>query len=200
MKGKVLDSQVDFKNNIKKYGTKPSETPVYVQCNKFHRFFVSYNSLSQHHAWCPICNKDVTLIGTYIHPILEYLLFKYLKLIKYNVFIESVIKSTNKRIDIRIIKSMAGKMFDKLPQYINEILIDFTLAKRWDVIRKKFYKYHSGSRLLIVVYLTNLDSYDISKLNEEIKNVPNGSNIKVLSLPEFFDFLDINGVFPTKNN
>jgi len=193
--GKILDSKADFKNKIKRFGTRPSTTPVSVQCSNFHRFYVNYNSLFHHHAWCPICNKDISLIGTYIHPILEYLIFRYLKLLNCKVYIESVIKSNNKKIDIRIKRNddiTCSCVFGKLPYNILEIMIDFTLAKRWDVIRKKFFKYHSENRFLIIVYLTDLDSYDISKLNEERNNVPNGSNIRILSLFKFFDFLDIN--------
>lgn len=192
--GKLLSSKEDFRRNIIYFDLKPSNVPLYAHCEKSHRFFTNYTSLFHHHAWCPICNKDVSLVGMYIHPILEFYISKYLKSLGYDVYIESVLKWNSKRIDLRIKKGSninGTSIFDKLPNYISEIMVDFTLAKRWITIRKKFSKYYLKNNFLIIVYLNGLNPYDLSKLNEEKQKFPFPKNIKIFSLWQFFDFLNI---------
>lgn len=193
--------------NIKLKHNSPSDLPIEVSCNKGHiPFTTTPDKVAQNH-WCPLCGERYSVVGTLIHPIFEFIFLRLFLLKKCNAKYEKKIFSDKKRLVDLLIKrdkNFIGKIENKqhtliVPDYINFLIIDFTIGRNLrNIIDHCKRGYQSNYRLLIIVLLRFRDQRDkneIERIQEDILNNPNienNNNIILFTSDQFLDFLNLN--------
>ena len=193
--------------NTKSKHNSPSDLPIEVSCNKGHIPFTTTPGVITQNHWCPLCGERYSVVGTLIHPIFEFLFLRLFLLKKCNAKYEKKIISDKKRlVDILVErdKNFIDKIENKqhtliVPDYINFLIIDFTIGRSLrNIIDHCKRGYQSNDRLLIIVLLRFRDQRDkneIERIQEAICNNPNidnNKNIRLFTSDQFLDFLNLN--------
>ena len=163
---------------------------------------------------CPICFKKHSLIGIYIHPIIEYYSLKLLRSKYCQCSHEEYIKhGKNYHIDLLINRnknfiSNIEKIQNivQFPPKIRKITIDFTLSLNDQHILSKCQKFYQDEKSFLMVVLLRYDKKEenykrireiqqhIRKINQEINENPDilhKKHIKVITFDEYLAFLGL---------
>ncbi len=208
-------SKEEFKRAMEnREGSIPSEVKLDWVCKLHNHPFLStfktlnaVNKDSSYKHICPFCSDIKRAIGTYFHPILEYISLKLLKLKNCSASYESIIsKNTKFRYDLKVIRNKAlidleeDQYVLEFDDYIKNLIIDFTFSVYYGVFLNKCTKYHSQDRFLIIVSFVKNNENAVLGLNNSIqrtKGISYKKNIKVLTVEEYLNFL---GYYSSKFN
>lgn len=194
--------------NMKSKHNSPSDLPIIVSCKKKHRPFTTTPDMIAQNHWCPLCGERYSVVGTLIHPIVEFLFLRLFLLRKCNAKYEKKLISDKKRqVDIIVErnKSFIDNIENKqnilrISDFYNFLIIDFTIGRNLqNIIDHCERGYQSNDRLLIIVLLRfreQRDRDDIKKIQDAILNNPNidnnlKKNIRLVSSDQFLAFLNL---------
>ncbi len=151
---------------------------------------------------CPLCGQRLPLIGTYVHPLLEYYSLKILKSQGIRVKHEELtIENEDFHPDLLIWRDNVFREsfepFQKImsiPEEIKMIAVDFTYSLNSIAILEKCNrKYQSEIRLLIIVLLQERKTLNAPLFQDMINKDPNiflPENIKVINYNDYLSFLN----------
>ncbi len=152
---------------------------------------------------CPYCFERNKVVGTYAHTIFEYFSLKYLKLKNSQGKHEARVDIIRKyQVDLIIKREKNFKnnieknqYIVRIPDYIEQIAIDFTFTFEPDyVIAKCYKKYQSRKRFLFIILLGDEKGHSVPRFQQlinETVDIDYKQHIKVITFEEYLIFLNL---------
>lgn len=197
----------EFEELKKLTGIQPAYLPLIVKCGVSNHpsWETNYHNIKNDN-WCIICASRYIAVGNYIHPIFEYITLKQLcanncsAKFEYDVNSDkcSIIDISIKRNENFIKNIERNQFLISIPEHIEEICIDFTISTEFKNIKPKFYKNYQAYNKFLLIILIRINNKTNKSIIRELRENFNAlsdisfkENIKLLSLDEFLNFLNL---------
>ena len=201
---KFAMTREEFNNTIENRGdNSPNKVLLKWMClNKNHEWWTSYSTIYKG-SGCPNCGERKTVIGRLSHPILEYFSTIFFKLKGCSIRHEAYANTDSYEFVDLVIerdKNFINNIENSqkvltIPDFITQILIDFTLSLNSDAIIEKCYRgYQSETRFLIIVLYPKENKsllQEIRNLIQNIKDIIFREHVKVINFGQYLEFLNL---------